>query len=396
MPRLQAFSWHPPARALPHIAPMFWADTAWAHTADFSAGRIEAQLKARPPEERALFMVRARGYNIEEHVQKRTMADVLVNGMKLEPHRQWYRDVFAGLKKRDLPLAAIIADEESNISFWRLESAVKNDPKFVPHLHEAFADPRVQAAMPAAMRKYTAEMITTQPVREAIIAWNDWVAAIAARSMRSLIRDTYAEVFDGAKPIVSNWNDFTGAFAVYDINGWPLSFVRTADWSSPECYVAWWGGRHGPNSGLKKSTYWNRFIDCVNYVRSSQALDGGCVPWVSYMSWMNDEPRRAPRSIQWLWTQLIRQMIAGGVERFIYWNPKTNFGSADSDDQALSRLLADAEPKPAASVAKLPEIPLDSDQVQTGDFRTTYADYEREVRDEKLPPMPAIAPTKFP
>jgi hypothetical protein len=104
------------------------------------------------------------------------------------------------------------------------------------------------------------------------------------------------------------------------------------------------------------------------------AFDAQCMPWISYRSWL-DGFKRAPNPVQWLWNQHMLHTVATGVNRIIYWNPKDqNVVTPDADDNALGDLIALVAESDRV-VRQLPEIPMDADEVTTGDVTTRYADY---------------------
>jgi hypothetical protein len=197
--------------------------------------------------------------------------------------------------------------------------------------------------------------------------------------MCEMIRKTmivpYTQVF-GKVPLVSNWENFRGAFQTFDTNGWPYPTVQVTDWSSPSCYVGMWGLRQSPTaSGRKKDMYWNRLLDSLNYVRSAMAFNGKCAPWIQFRSWV-DPFRIAPNRVQWLWNQLMLHIASTGVEKLIYWNPKQATGASDEDDAALGEFIAAVSKWPKVEPPTLPEIPMDADEVTTGTITTRYSDYD--------------------
>ena len=113
---------------------------------------------------------------------------------------------------------------------------------------------------------------------------------------------------------------------------------------------------------------WNNFCDLVNHVRSSI---GGTPQWRSYPILAHPNESNA-----WLWEQLVGHCARSGVnwtggnQYFTFFK---SFDSKIEDDLAVEILSRHDEPWPV--LPDLPEVPLDSDQVETAGFVTTYAEY---------------------
>jgi len=170
------------------IVPLVWVNpNDRTGTADFVAGRIATQILPRPAEDRVLLVFQPTGYDIEDHIRKHTLHEVLVHGMDLTVAQGWYRDFYKGLQRRGANVSIIVMDEETGISNWALELYAKNDAKLAQHLHEVWADSAVQLAMPESLRRFTAEMVMNKE-RNAVNAWNDWVTGIHDRAMARHLR----------------------------------------------------------------------------------------------------------------------------------------------------------------------------------------------------------------
>jgi hypothetical protein len=375
MPVIQAYAWAATRRPITGIAGASWASsTDTRGDADFIAGRVATQLLRYPLEQRAVLIYTPLGYSLDQHVTKHTVKPFLTQQVDTSKARNWYLEFFAGLKKRGAELTAIVMDEESNVTNWGFENYGKNDKTLPAYLHQVWADAEVQMAMPDELRRFTIEMIL-QKDRDAVVAYNQWSMTILCEMIRKTMVVPYTQVF-GKVPIVSNWENFHGAFQTLDHNGWPNSTVQVTDWSSPCCYVGMFGNRQNQAmSGRKKDVYWNRFLDCINYVRSAMAFNGKCAPWISYRSWV-DPFKIAPNRVQWLWNQLMLHIASTGVEKLIYWNPKQARGATDEDDAALGEFIAAVAKWPKVQIPNLPEIPMDADEVATGAITTRYADYD--------------------
>jgi len=372
MPAIKVFSWAQTRRVIPGIYPAGWINpTDTRGDADFMAGRLANELAPRDPANRALIISVPLGYTLDQHVIRHTIKDFLLQTVATSKTKNWFLQFYDGLKRRNAAVGTLIMDEESNLTNWAFENYGSKDKTLPTYLHQLWADPAVQAKMPDNLKRYSIDMVLQKDFN-AVCAWNEWTMGILCQMIRDVVVTPYVQVF-GSMPVVSNWENFRGTFQTFDVNGWPLAQVRVGDWSSPACYVGSWGRRQNtPESNRKKDPSWNRFLDCINFVRSAVAFDGQCMPWISYRSWV--EGNRAPTPVQWLWNQHLLHTVATGVDRMIYWNQKGTFPATDEEDNALGDLIAMVAQADRV-VRQLPEIPMDADEVTTGDVTTRYADY---------------------
>lgn len=384
MPVVRAYSWAPTRQPIAGINTCSIVNPTQGGTADFHAGRVAAELAPRVIEDRGLMIFTPVGYTFDQHVTRRTIKSFLLQTVDLSKTRSWYAQFFAGLRTRNVPLAVIAMDEESNVTNWAFENYAAKDAGLPAYLHALWADTQVQSVMPANLRAYSMEMILQKNVA-AVNAFNGWTLDIIRKMIRSLVVDAYATEF-GTVPIVSNYGDLRGAFPTYDNNGWQATEVQVSNWSSPACYVTWPGLRYGKSQGRTLDPHWNCFLDCINWIRSPMAFNAQCIPWVSFRGFL--EPKGpAPKASQWLWNQFLFHAVATGVDRLLYWNPKGENGATDADDSALGEFIAAVAQLPKV-VRQLPPVAMDTQSVTTGTVTTNYSSFANASNIDLSMPAP--------
>lgn len=374
MPTIKAYSWHPTKKSIPGIIPMPYISPVNSGDPDATAAQIAGELGSMVLEDRALHIYGPAGYGFDQHVVKHTIKQFLLQTVDTSKTRNWYLQFYNGLRTRGIELNALIMDEESNVTNWAFQNYASKDSTLSAYLHTLWADTQVQAAMPVALRQYSIDQVLKMN-GPAVIAWNNWTLGIIANMLRSIVLAPYVQVF-GRTPITSNWNDLRGTFTMYDNNGWPATQQQVSDWSSPATYVGMSGNRYnGVQAKLAKDQYWNRFIDCINAIRSTMGFNAQCIPWVSYRAWL-DPDKKASTQLQWLWNQLMLHAVGTGVDKFLFWNPKNATGATatDADDVAMGDFIASVAQMPLV-VRQLPEVQMDADSVTTGNLTTNYNDY---------------------
>ena len=274
----------------------------------------------------------------------------------------------------------IVCDEELGWSYWG--TALLNHQPNRAAFEKIYADRMIRAKMPPSLLALSPRDFdgSSRHFHRAVIEYTNWTCQMVSDALRAVVLDSATQIF-GITPAASNFDQANTSFQIYDPNGWE----RFSDpgrlfsnWSSPALYLVP-GNRH--DFGRKKHPCWNRFLDNLNAVRSCIAgnIAPQVAPWISNPSYSGDGPHahRNPDSMRWLWSEQLRHTHATGVETFLFWNPEdVRTPNAIADNQFASQLFTDLSARPTSRHV-LSEIPLDADQVISGNYITTYSEFEK-------------------
>ena len=220
-------------------------------------------------------------------------------------------------------------------------------------------------------------MMEAYDVTDPIIARNAY-AEMVATCLRRSVSSAFAEIYPGCIPPIVNYEDCWGAGQV-DKNNWPRWCGGVSRWSSPECYVGWYGiqATAGGTITDPKEWRWRRFIQAVNTIRASLPT---CIPWISPACFLDNQwlpgQTLATPGVRFLWTHLVSHILYSGIDRCIYWNPTSDDPNNDGKDDALLDNLLGG--RPGKAVSGLPQIGYDAIRVVTGNVCTNKADYLRQ------------------
>jgi hypothetical protein len=183
---------------------------------------------------------------------------------------------------------------------------------------------------------------------------------------------------------VNYWGVRPG-FRIYDYNGWEIEFKTLVDGrtSCPVCWVAPLGHRYRDR---QHHPWWNGLIDCINHARSCAAT-GPILPVFRESPRARDKSYHdAPKPVVyephptggWFTEHLLAHLIRTGARRFMMFHPHAH----PDDERLVARVVREHAPEAPEALPRLPEIPLDVDEIVTGGFRTTYADFLRQRPEE--------------
>jgi hypothetical protein len=341
--------------------------------AGLAAYQAAAELLPRPPGQRVLMIL---GLFMRGNIP-RDPESVLTQGIRVEPDRTWCREMFASLKQRGVTLDRLVLDMEDGVSVWHFFGKDMPPERRATLFRPVFERPELRAKLPAELLAFAPEDFASHVGRgrEAYLAWDRFSGEITQAALREAVLDPARATFGEQLP-VSNYQDTNPARAIRDLNGWPMGGALTRERSSPELYL-WIGNDH---RGRKKDPRWNRLIQCLNVARACLATPGQHVePWVSSPGFTGDES--PPFRDRWLWEQLVRHLSASGVSTFLFFNPRPPPADREGsrhweEDMTFAAELFRALPAPEPR-RDLPEIPYDSDVIETGELRTTYAEFIR-------------------
>ena len=294
-----------------------------------------------------------------------SLTDLIANGPAVDHWREWMRNYYRRLNPA--PKRIVLDEEADGIDYWQLFSKPTPPADRVALFKSVWDNPAAYAKLPQAVKAFKPEDFATPTGRghPAVIAWNQFAADVMHKALRQVCFDPAVEAF-GKTIEVSNFVDMETDTALFDPNGWPVANGLMGNWSSPACYLSNTGNLY---QNRAKPVIWNNFIDGLNYVRACLNYSWRVAPWVSYPSYhegnIGDKPLKA------LWAELIEHLKASGIRDFLYWNPRE--GAAPGDDAFAAAVFT----KEIASTggAKFASIPLDADEVRTGQKVTRYADW---------------------
>lgn len=286
------------------------------------------------------------------------------NGPSLFRNLRYLRPLGQEMRKRGVVPDGIFADSEGGFNTWNLSR---------DQLRTIFRDKRVRRNMPTSVQRISPEQLdsnTNPSWREPVTAFNTWALQIQARALRSIMVDSGIFNFrsGGAKmsrPPIMNYTYVNPTFPVFDYNGWRwLNLPIDGRTSCPSVYVSY-GARH---AWKVHDPRWNALIDHVNLLRSCAARPASLV-WPIF-SWPT-------ATNAWVWKEMIAHAVRTGINAangcgYIYFNEAG--AGRDADDRIVADTF-DANDQPFPMQRGLPEVPLDSDSIQTAGYTTRYEDF---------------------
>ncbi|HLL87838.1 MAG TPA: hypothetical protein VK324_00895 [Tepidisphaeraceae bacterium] len=350
---------------VPGLTPMIWVRLD-REAAQPAAAGVAPLLRARPPGQRVVAF-----WSPFPPLDKRDLPKLVAGGVEFDG--RFYRDFFWRLRQLGADVDRVVIDYEDGLSVWHTIAAKDTDAtKRIAAARAVLEDAAARRQLSDEVRQLRPEDFASHAPPQAYAAWNRWAAPQVPAAIRRAVADS-ADRMSGRPVPVTNYEDVRPSFDVFDVNGWQMIPAAVGGESSPSCYLGPGGNRY---RGRAKDPRWNRFIDHLNVVRSC-AANGPVVPWVSPPTYDGDGNPADPRGA-WLWEQLVRHLHATGVREFLYWNPGHPYRPRESivpEDRSAAAVFG-ALPPAASAPAALPPLPLDADEVVTGDVVTRYRDFE--------------------
>lgn len=269
------------------------------------------------------------------------------------------------LDRLGIPIDLIFIDNEGGYGYYDMGQR---------WIRKVMRSSRARAKMPAATREVNPEDCVPSSPRfvEAVNAWDVYALKLKYDALRKVT--TQSGLFDvrlpGSntlmKPSSVNFWSMNPTFKIHDFNGWELNNSTCLDGrsSGPQCYLGMNGSAYTP---YQHHWLWNEFITYLNHVRSCLGKPNSVVHPVL------PHPLRCSA---WLQEQMIAHMVRNGINyttnkcAFLYWNAY----SREQNDAIMAEALQRHDLFYPLQ-RRLPEIQFDVDQVTTGDFTTTYADF---------------------
>lgn len=300
---------------------------------------------------------------------------------------EYWLDFAAALRDKGVKPDYLIFDMEEGIRYWHLPEESRRG--FFAQLMDP-QQPWLEA-LPESMRSVTVDQfmdlqdpVGKQARRDYYIFAEEFVAEFMADVFSGAFEQAYGEHIP-----ISNYRNIIPTFDTYGPHGEVYPPLSLAGISAPQTYVAERDRSRFPRiRNTTKSTRWNDLIDAINRNRSA-AASGLVTPWISAPGfgvndlsswhWVNEESEVDAEC--WLWDELMGHLVAMGVDTFIAWNPGPHNSGSDycnfaaQTDRHMDSWLAAHPRVPRPLSRNLPEIPLDSDEIVTHGFVTTYDDF---------------------
>lgn len=271
------------------------------------------------------------------------------------------RPLADALKQAGITLDYIYLDVENFYSYWTLDPDTRA---------KIIASSSARAVMPESLLDLTPNgqepsgSLGDPTVRQYIEEFNDYGRCLCTLAMRRAIRGSGLE---SDTTTVVNYLAFRGAFPLYDANGWrsDSAYVPDRKTSCPSLYLDTGVFRYPPPQ-LSKHPLWNAFIENVNHARSCAMMG----PTVPVLTTCQLTPEKA-----YLTGQLVGHLFRTGITTIGLFNPP-ECGSETLISDAVQAHIKGA----STSRLSLAEIPLDADEVITGDLVTRYSDFMKIVK----------------
>lgn len=293
------------------------------------------------------------------------------------PDVRMLRPVAKELRRQGLTIDAIFTDNEGG---WPVFNITHDQMRAI------YSSARIRSRMPPAVRSIPVDrLLWSTPTFDYAAAhlWNTWQADLLNQAMRDVFINS--RLFHAVRgpgeaptgPIVNNFNWCNPARTAYDDNGWPFSSVTPIDGVTSN-WGQYFGGVGGRYRGRTHDVKWNQLIDFCNIARACLAGPGRRF-WPTVVQPIRNNP--------WLWERMIAHLTRTGVNwtatksAFVYFNEREDLGP-QADPLAAQILARHDQPFPVQR--NLPEVPLDSDTLETAGYVTTYAEFLDNVEPTPL------------
>lgn len=275
----------------------------------------------------------------------------------------------ARLAARGVELDLVYCDNEDGLSPWNVG---------IERLKAVYRSPAALERMPERLRLFDVEKIKfpSPEYHDWLLHLGPYIEAIRVEALRKAIYDSGVADPASNRTAACNFHVIRTSFRVYDYNGWEIENRALID-GRTSCPVAYPGGSGQRHRGREHHAVWNSLIDCLNHARSAGAVSD-IVPVVREALRRKDQPAgTVDPGGRWLLDQLIGHLVRTGASRFMMFHAH----ASAADDLAMAETLQRHEEAAPATNPTLPEVPLDVDEVVTGDWRTTYSDFLRQSPD---------------
>jgi hypothetical protein len=392
----RVFAYSTPTRPDITPMPMFWGYYERGDLRDldqragWQSASVLEQLAAQPPERRVLVLRWMLVY--EMHPEAPHNADLLamleLGRVPVSRAIRILRPTSRALKEQRMRLAGVWCDTEGFLTNWGIPAAV---------LNAAFRSSKARANMPPRLRAMQPEFLQFghPRFRQSVLEFNRWGFQLTMRALRQIMVEARLFHMPGDPlsviPPMSNYMVMAPTWPVYDGNGWPwMSQMIDGRTSSVPIILPQNGERY---RNRIHDFHWNAFIDLVNRCRSCIARPNA-LAWPFLVS-------AAEFGHPWIYEQVIAHMLRTGLNasngnNIIWYNPLSVPDRPGQETLMVNILNRHDEAFPVQR--GLPEIPLDSDRVETAGYVTTYEDYLANTDPalaSAVPPTPMTPMTRF-
>lgn len=342
--------------------PLFDGYKDW--TAADQARAIAEDLERTPPGRRAVtpFYILGRALKASEY-------PVDIVGIYERGSIDISRDVAAlghlgdQLRRRNITLDFLYCDNENDLTPWTFG---------LEKIQEVYRSRRARDRMPEAALRHDVDRLVflTPEYHDWLLDFGEYANQLRIEALRKTLIDSGLLSPWSARTDAMNFFTIRTSFLIYDYNGWEYRNQTLVDsrTSCPVCMLSAAGHRY---KGREHHPLWNSFIDVLNHARSG-AASGPIAPVIREpLRAVGQPPGTVDPAGRWFMDQLIGHLIRSGADRFMFHHP----GATPADDVAVAGMMRNHEHALAATPQTLPEITLDVDEVETGDFRTTYAEF---------------------
>lgn len=343
------------------------------------AERIARQLEQTPEGRRAFqpfyilaFEMKASEYPVDAvAIYERGALDVTRDTQRLA-------ELGWRLERRGIVLDLVFCDNENTLTPWELgDEPVRN----------IYKSDRAKARMSPELRGFdpTSLVFMSKEYHEWMIHLGRHAQAIKMDALRKALCDSgvlspWAGRPGQAHTRACNYNCFQTSFRCFDLNGWEI------DWPEPShglidgrtgCPVAYPSDKGFRYKDRAHHPLWNCFIDCLNHARSAAAVTDILPVIRDPMKARGQAKGTVDPGGRWLSDQLIGHLVRTGASRFMLFHVPCSA----ADDVAIAEILQKHEEAAIPTTpmgprgTALPEIPLDVDEVVTGDWKTTYSEF---------------------
>lgn len=322
------------------------------------------QLQARPEGERAVMLWWLLAYELYPSKGADPLAIFERGVVPTQKSIAMLRPLSEELKKRRIPIDLIFMDNEGGFGFFEIGQA---------KIRRIMRSARAKRRMPPEVRALNVNHLQHghPNFANAGRVWTEYANKLKFDAIKKVV--TGAGLFDirpsrraqPQSPSSVNFWSVKPTWPIYDYNGWELRDTSIDGRSSgPSCYVGTPGGRY---ANRVHHWIWNDLINILNQVRSCLAAPGRVVHPVISHPWLCHP---------WIYEQMIAHMVRTGINwsqnkcAFLYWNAH----NPNLNDPIVADIMQRHDLAYPLQ-RNLPEIPLDTDQIVTGDYVTTYGQF---------------------
>ncbi|MCC6907016.1 MAG: hypothetical protein IT430_03665 [Phycisphaerales bacterium] len=276
----------------------------------------------------------------------------------------------AELSKRGIELDLVYHDAETDLSPWS---------QGLKRIIDVYKSDAARERMPEDLRGYDVAKlkVMTPEYNEWIIKFGRYADRLKIEALRKITIESGLMSAWGERTAAVNFFNIRTSFTVHDYNGWPYRQGTLVDdrTSCPVCFLTPQGQRYDRREHHR---YWNSFIDLLNHARSGAAM-GPFVPVIREAPRPKDGhiPGTMDRGGRWMLEHLMAHLIRTGARMYMYFHP----ACTAADDRSLAEVMDKHAAALPATNPTLPEIKLDVDEVVTGGWKTTYAEFLEQQPD---------------